>query len=113
MDYIELLTVEDCFQITDKGIVVMPNFPVPRDWKNRKAEVVIQATTGQEFKTTAQLDRVHFRIANPTVPAEHRWRVTITFQDLSKRQLPPGTQILAPIELCELLRSSVSDNSLK
>ena len=83
MDYIELLTVKDCFQITGKGIFVLPDFPVTKDWKNQEAEVVVQAMSGQKSKTTAQLNRVHFQIANPTVPAERRWRVTIIFQDLS------------------------------
>lgn len=113
MDYVELLTVRECFQLTGKGVVVLPDFSIPSNWEDREEEVVVQTVFGKAFKTVAQLNRTHFQIANPTVPAEYRWRLTITFQNLRKDELPPGTTILASKQLCELLNSPTPNSSLQ
>ena len=113
MDYVELLTVKDSFQLTGKGVVVLPDFPVPNNWENREEEVVIQTVSMEKFKAVAQLNKTHFQIANPKVPAEYRWRVTVTFQNLRKEELSPGSTILASRQLCALLRSSIPNSSIE
>jgi hypothetical protein len=94
MKRVELLTVEDSFQITGRGVVVIPDFSVPNGWKNRTEVVVVRKPDGQQYEATAQLSMTHFNISDPDVSIDKRWRVVVLLPDRKKEELPIGSKIL-------------------
>jgi hypothetical protein len=98
--HVELLIVEDTFQIEGRGLVILPNFSVPETgWKNRAVTVSVMMPNGDQFDATARFDVEHFSFRDPTVPADRRWRVAVVFQDRSKEEIPIGSKILVHPEL--------------
>ncbi len=73
-----LLTVEERFVIDRLGIVVAPDFPIPRcSWNPSEETVTIRRPDGSELEAVAQFNHSHFNIPDPTVPIDRRWRVTV------------------------------------
>ena len=106
MNLVELLTVEDCFQIGDVGVVILPDFSVPNGrWSSRVEAVVVVKPDGYEFKTTARFDLSHFNFTDPKVSIDRRWRVTILFQNKTKEDVPVGSKILVSHEIRDALLS--------
>ncbi len=99
MNAVELLTVEDSFQISGRGVVVVPDFSVPDGWKNRTATVVVEKPDGQQYDATAQFSISHFNIADPKVSIDMRWRVTVLLQDWNEEDLPAGSRIIVSREI--------------
>lgn len=101
MDYVELLTVEESFQIGDK-LVVVPDFPLPDGcWNDLAGDVRVITPSGDEFMAVAQLTLSHFNIRDPSVAAAKRWRVVLRLSDLSKEHVPVGSRVLGSPSLVD------------
>ncbi|WP_299486487.1 hypothetical protein [Acaryochloris sp. IP29b_bin.137] len=108
MSHLELLTVEDVFQITGRGVVVVPDFSVPDQWVEHEEVVTIHTTSGDQREATAYFERIHLQLSDPNAPVDRRWRIVVTFRDLSKEQVPLGSRIFASRDICELLVSPLN-----
>src|SRR4051812_42683619 len=88
MSRVHLLTVEDCFNVTGRGVILTPDFSVPqRAWQNQTESVTIVPPSGPEFETTAQFNLTHLSIRNPKVPLDKRWRILVMIIGTPKEQL--------------------------
>ena len=97
---VELLTVSDRFQIGGAGIVLRPDFSAPNGrWSARAETVRIVTPDGREFETQAQFNLSHFRIADPTVSIDERWRVTIMLPDKLSEDVPVGSKLFVSLEI--------------
>jgi hypothetical protein len=100
MSRVELLTVEDCFEIFGLGVVLRPDFSVPNGrWKARSDTVTVIRPDGQQFDATAEFNLSHFNIPDPRVSIDRRWRVVLSLPGRTKDQVPAGTKILISQEL--------------
>ena len=94
MSRVELLTVEDCFLIEGRGVIVIPDFSVPKGWKNRTETVAVAMPNGQQYEAAAQFSMSHFKLLDPTAPTDKRWRVVVLLMNRNKEELPIGSKIL-------------------
>jgi hypothetical protein len=99
MSRVELLTVEDCFLIEGRGVVIIPEFSVPDGWKNRKETVAVTRPDGQQYDATAQFSMSHFRLLDPKAPMDKRWRVVVLLLGGKREDLPVGSKILVSQEI--------------
>jgi hypothetical protein len=103
----ELLTVEAAFQIESVGVVVVPDFSVPRGWKDRSETVLVAKPDGQHYETTAQFNAAHFNVAidpaDERGSIDRRWRVVVSLPNRRKEELPSGSKIMVSCELRDLL----------
>ena len=99
MSRVELLTVADSFQISGRGVVVIPDFSVPDGWKNRTDTITVAKPDGQQYEATAQFSVSHFNIRDPQVSIDRRWRVVVLLPDRTKDELPVGSKILVSPEV--------------
>jgi hypothetical protein len=103
MHRVDLLSVQDHFQI---GTVVylVPAFSVPRgNWKSTSEQATVICPDGQEFEATAQFNLAHVNIRDPKAPMDRRWRVIVAMPDRKKDELPLGSRILVSAELRDAL----------
>lgn len=107
MNPFELLTIEERFSIDQLGLVVIPDFSVPRNnWKPSIENVTIRRPDGSDLAAIAQFNHSHFNIPDPTVSADRRWRVTICILNILKEDVPIGSRLLVRKELAiQLLES--------
>src|ERR1041385_1418612 len=98
MKHVELLSIEESFEIIGRGVVVIPDFPVPRGWKDRTETVVVVQPNGQHLEATALFNMSHFTFTDPNVPLDKRWRVVVQLLDKKKEDLPIGSKILVSQE---------------
>ncbi len=103
MDHVELLNVEELVEITGRGVVVIPDFPVPNGWKDRTEVVVVTKPDGEQFSTNVQFSVTHFNIADSSVSADKRWRITVMLLDRKKVEVPVGSKILVSPEIREAI----------
>jgi hypothetical protein len=83
----ELLTVADYFDITGRGLVLVPDFDLPQqgNWKNFSASVVVLTPTGQRLELQADCSLVHFNIRDPKVDVSKRWRVSVALPSATNK----------------------------
>ena len=99
MERVELLSVEERFQLSRIGLVVVPDFSVPSGrWKNFSETVVVVRPDGHEFEATAQFNMSHFNIPDLNVSVDRRWRVVVSLPDGKKEDVPIGSKILVSRE---------------
>jgi len=99
MTSIELLTISDYFQLPKIGLVLAPDFSLPRaGWTNFASEVVVERPDGSQLPTTAKFSQTHFLIKDPSVPIDKRWRITVSLPGLTKRDIPIGSKVLVAPE---------------
>jgi hypothetical protein len=91
---IELLTVMDRFQIQRIGVILVPDFSVPRDWANLSEQVTVVTPEGASFKTLANLNLAHFNISDPEASIDKRWRIAVSLPAIEKDTVPVGSKIL-------------------
>jgi hypothetical protein len=104
MDRVELLTVEDCFQIEGFGLVLRPDFSVPNGrWAEVTEPVIVVRPDGEKFETAARFGLSHFRISDPAVSIDRRWRVVLSFPNAAKDLVPVGSKILVSHEMRDAL----------
>ena len=105
MVQIELLTVEQVFQLQGIGLTVVPDLSVPKaGWKNGTHRVRVVKPNGEQLETDANIHVWHFNIRDISVPLDKRWRVVISFPTLAKDDLPAGSRILADLATAAALR---------
>ena len=99
MDQIELLTVEDSFEISGRGVVLIPDFSVPSGWKDRVDSVILGMPDGQQIETNARFNLSHFNLSDREAPLDKRWRVVVLLPDWKKGKLPVGSKLLVSAEI--------------
>jgi len=110
MSAVELLTVEDTFQIGELGIFLRPDFSVPNGrWTTRKDTVTVVTPDGQTFTTHAELNLSHINISDPNVSIDRRWRVTLSLPGCTKADVPLGSKLLVSENLKHALFPPQSD----
>jgi hypothetical protein len=82
-----LLRVEDTFQVTGRGLVVVPDIPLPNRFANFSDSVTVIPPDSEPFQAKADFFLTHF---NPG-----GFKLLITFPALDKELLPVGSSILA------------------
>jgi hypothetical protein len=100
------LTVEDTFWFECNGLVRLilhPNFSVPLDWEQnawsqRTEPVVVAKPNGQQIEAPLRSTWEHFRISDPSVSIDKRWRLTLWLTDRTKEEIPVGSRILVSPE---------------
>ena len=98
MNAVELLTVEASFTLSEWGIVLVPDFPVPDGWKDRTETVTVVQPNGEKYDATIRLSKAHFNIPDPRVSLEKRWRVVARLPNW-KKEVPVGSKILVSQEV--------------
>ena len=93
MSRVELLTVQDCFLIEGRGVVVIPDFCVPHGWKDRTETVTVTRPDGQKYEAMAQFSMSHFHLLDPKPSIDKRWRVVVLLLNGKKEELPAGSKI--------------------
>jgi hypothetical protein len=111
MDLVELLTVSDHFQLQRIGLVVVPDFSAPPGWKPRSETVMIVTPDGQSQEATARIEVWHAEIRDPAVPADRRWRLVVSFPEMTKERVPIGSRIMASQALRAAMRVSKDGDS--
>jgi hypothetical protein len=96
MAEIELLTVQKAFQLRRLGLVIVPDFSLPRvGWKDATYQVQVVKPNGQRIKADANFHVCHFNIPDLSEPLDKRWRVIVSFPSLTEDDLPAGSRILS------------------
>lgn len=102
MSQIELLTVEERFQVESLGLVVIPDFAVPSGrWRNFSEPVVVVRPDGNHFEVTAHFIISHFNIATTKASFDDSWRIVVWLPDGKKEEVPIGSKILVSHEARE------------
>ena len=99
----ELLTVTDRFLLDRLGLVLTPDFPVPRGWHDRSETVTLVRPASESLECHASFFSLHLNIRDPRIPSSQRWRVVVTLPALKQEDVPVGTRVLCSRPLCELL----------
>ncbi|MFN7573028.1 MAG: hypothetical protein ACK5TK_16490 [Betaproteobacteria bacterium] len=95
MERVELLTVEECFLLNGVGLVLAPDFSVPREkWRSRLEQVLVITPEAHQFEAQAELLLTHFNVGDSVAPLDRRWRIVITLPALTKERVPVGSRIL-------------------
>lgn len=95
MNLVELLTVEDRFQLIHKGLIVVPCLPVPKgDWSNFEASGSLLKPDGPDETVLLRFTVSHFNIADPRIPVEQCWQVAVSLPELQKDDVPVGSRLL-------------------
>lgn len=94
----ELLTVQEHFDITGRGLVLLPDFDVPKGWKNQSEIVLVVAPDGTTRELAAHFELIHFNIRDPGIDANRRWRVSVSLPSASKAAVPIGSKIFCESE---------------
>jgi len=81
-----LLQVQDTFQVTGRGLVVVPEIPVPPRFANFTDTVTVNPPDSEPFQASANFFLSHFSPGG--------FKLLITFPGLSKGSLPIGSGIL-------------------
>lgn len=99
MDEIELLTVEDSFEISGRRVIVIPDFSVPERWKDRVDSVSLVTPAGRKIATRARFNLSHFSLSVPNAPMDKRWRIVVLLLDCGKEQVTVGSKLLVPLDV--------------
>jgi hypothetical protein len=99
MNRVELLTVQDSFQMSGGGVVVIPDFSVPDGWRNRSESVIVATPDGQQYEAAAEFSMSHFKIPDPRVSIDRRWRIVVLLTNRTKDQIPVGSRVLVSPEI--------------
>jgi hypothetical protein len=94
MDTVELIVVQESFQLSRVGVVLVPDFPAPRGWKSFADPVTIVRPDGARFDVECHFTLVHFRITDPAARMDSNWRVALTFPGAVKEDFPKGSRVL-------------------
>lgn len=104
-DFKILLTIEDTFYLEVFGVVLKPNFSVPKTTGDQSVEftALIKKASGDEATMQAELLTVHYNIRDPEVSIDTRWRIEIRLPNASKEDIPIGAELYAPVKIVDLL----------
>ena len=82
-----LLQVQDTFQVSGRGLVVVPDIPTPSRFANFTDTVTVEPPNSEPFQVSANFFLSHFSPGG--------FKLLITFPGLAKESLPIGSNILA------------------
>jgi hypothetical protein len=101
---VQLLEVEDQFDLKDDGIVLAPDFALPsgRGWENYTFLVTVAREGGLSRKLRAVASPVHLLVRDPSV-VRKGWRLTIVLPDATKNDVPTGSRVFCSVETYERL----------
>lgn len=100
----ELLEVADTFQISGLGLVVVPDFSVPKTvWRGRTVSACVLRPDGSQLRADLSLHVSHFNIRDPSAPLDRRWRVVPTFPRLTKDEVPIGSRVFVEVDVVNAL----------
>ena len=104
---VELLRVEDVFDLTNQGLVCAPFFPLSTmpEFQSFKASVTVQPPGAPSFVVEASFDVTHFKILDISAPAEKRWQIVTCFGKIPKGVVPLGSVLLCDEVVREKLRT--------
>jgi len=105
MEYVDLITVEQTFLISQKGLILLPDFAVPNDWVDGVYTIIIVKPGGERTQANASFITAHFNTRDPHASIEQRWRVTITLKDQLKDDVPIGSRILIDAKIAIILKN--------
>lgn len=108
MNTVELLTVEDSFQITGRGVVLVPDFSVPIGWTDRTETVVVEQPCGNRYEAMARFNLSHFNLVDHHAPVDKRWRIVVLLPGRAKEDVPPGSKLFVASEVRDAV---ISDNT--
>jgi len=93
----KILEVEDSFNLTGRGLVLIPQLPLPEsiDFKSFQETVTIVRPDGGTKNTNAMFAAEHFEL----VPGGCLWAMAIMLIDTSKDEVPSGSSILVNDEV--------------
>lgn len=88
-----LCEIEESFQITDRGLILAPDFSVPSKgrkgaWKNFTTNIEIENEDGERKKFEANFWLSHFNIRDPNVSIDKRWRIVLNLPKAKKEEVP-------------------------
>jgi hypothetical protein len=106
---VELLRVEDVFDLTNHGFVCAPFLqPSPKvQFKNFSTVVTVQPPDRPAFDVEASFNLTHFKILDVDAPVERRWQVVTCLGEIPKDSVPVGSIILCDSETKQRLSTSV------
>lgn len=108
MALIELLSVSECFQLAQIGLILAPDFSVPPGrWSNFSDQVTVIRPDGSEFTAKCWFAITHFNFQDPNVPIDKRWRIVLSLPEVSKEDAPSGSKVMVSQETADaVLRGS-------
>lgn len=97
MKMVELLTVQDRFDLSSAGLTVVPDFSVPPGhWKDLVADVTVVRPDQTSISASGRFGRWHFNIPDLSVPLDKRWRVILSIPGEAEGDVPVGSVVLVP-----------------
>jgi hypothetical protein len=109
MNLVELMTVEDAFEINradNSELFLSPNFKVPGgSWEDVHETVCVITPGGRQKMVNASFGMVHFNIRDPKSKIEERWRVVVSLKGVGHHDVPEGSRILASSAIVRALRT--------
>jgi hypothetical protein len=96
MKYVQLLTVEDSFQITGQGLLVVPHLPPPRNIgvKPFRRRVRVEQPDGTMLEQEAFFALIHLSLTG----GGSKWATVVMFPTASKQDVPVGSRIWVDAE---------------
>lgn len=93
---VELLRVEDVFDLSNIGLVCAPFFPLSAapEFQSFKAAVTVQPPNAASFIAEASFDVTHFKILDLSVGPEKRWQIVTCLGKIPKSTVPLGSLLL-------------------
>jgi len=106
---VQLLRVEDVFDLTNQGLVCAPFFqPSPQGpFKDFSAVVTVQPPDRPAFDVDASFNLTHFKILDVEAPVERRWQIVTCLGKIPKDSVPVGSIIRCDRETKARLSNSI------
>ena len=98
----DLIKVQDTFLIAGRGLVLLPDLPVPTGagFTSFRCTVQLEAPTGRVAEEDAVMQLEHLHL----VGGGSRWHVVVTLPNATKDQVPVGSIVRASAETVRTLR---------
>ena len=108
MNLVELMTVEDAFEINrsdNPALFLSPTFKVPGGgWKDVHETVCVITPDGTQTMLNASFGLAHFNIRDPKATIDERWRVVLNLKGVGHHEVPAGSRILTSSAIVRALR---------
>ena len=110
MQKVELMEVQDTFDIKNVGVLVVPSFDLPPQgkWQSLTELVTVKVPGGQQIEAEALFSMIHVNIRDPEVGANKRWQIVLSFRTLPKTDLPVGSKIFVSKSAYEAVRGAIA-----
>jgi hypothetical protein len=96
VELVELLVVEDCFDIPQRGVLLTPALPfTDNPLTNQNCDATIVMPDGSLLQGNAEIGLIHLNGG--------RWRRLVFLKNLSKADVPIGSRLLVPADMAQRL----------